>query len=100
MVGIRFPLGWIAPLCSFGLAENEGCLSFVADKIADEDSAMNTLAPGQPSPESRRIGVLIYPGCDILDLCGPCDAFAYADYWLLRFGRTEEPGYQCDIIAA
>ena len=56
-----------------------------------EDSAMNTLAPSQPSQEitkSRRIGVLIYPGCDILDLCGPCDAFHYANIWLPRFGKN------------
>jgi transcriptional regulator GlxA family with amidase domain len=82
-----------------------GIFVLVADEITNDNSAMNTNAiiPDQPSQEithSRRIGVLIYPGCDILDLCGPCDAFAYADYWLLRFGRTSEPGYQCDIIAA
>ena len=64
---------------------------------------MNTLAPSQPSQEitkCRRIGVLIYPDCDILDLCGPCDAFHYADMWLARFGRTDEPGYQLVILAA
>ena len=64
---------------------------------------MNILAPSQPSQEitkSRRIGFLIYPGCEILDLCGPFDVFYYANLWLLRFGRTNEPGYQCDIIAA
>ena len=75
----------------------------VADAIRKEDSAMNILAPSQPSQEitkSRRIGFLIYPGCEILDLCGPFDAFYYANLWLLRFGRTNEPGYQCDIIAA
>ena len=48
----------------------------------------------------RRIGFLIYPDCDILDVCGPCDAFHYADIFLPRFGRTSEPGYQCDILAA
>ncbi|MGH2359037.1 MAG: GlxA family transcriptional regulator [bacterium] len=64
---------------------------------------MNTLAPVQSSQEithSRRIGILIYPDCDIVDVCGPCDAFHYADYWRARFGRTSEPGYQCDILAA
>ena len=64
---------------------------------------MNIPAPSQPSLEitkSRRIGFLIYPGCEILDLCGPFDAFYYANHWLLRFGRTNENGYQCDIIAA
>ena len=42
----------------------------------------------------------VYPDCDIVDVCGPCDAFHYADLWLRRFGRTNEPGYQCDILAA
>jgi transcriptional regulator GlxA family with amidase domain len=64
---------------------------------------MNTLAPIQPSQEitrSRRIGFLIYPECEILDLCGPFDAFFYANAFLPRFGRTSESSYQCDIIAA
>jgi transcriptional regulator GlxA family with amidase domain len=47
----------------------------------------------------RRIGFLVYPGCEILDVCGPHDAFFYADTWLTRFGRTSEPGYQCVVIA-
>ena len=56
---------------------------------------MNTLAPIRPSQEItnfRRIGFLIYPDCEILDVCGPIDVFHYADYWLARFGRTNEPG--------
>ncbi|HET6374761.1 MAG TPA: AraC family transcriptional regulator, partial [Methylocella sp.] len=47
----------------------------------------------------RRMGFLVWPGCDVLDVCGPIDAFFYAGYWLARFGKTE-PGYLCDIIAA
>ncbi len=64
---------------------------------------MNTLAPSQPSQDitkSRRIGVLVWPGCDVLDVCGPIDVFFYAKYWLQRYGRICEPGYQCDIVAA
>jgi transcriptional regulator GlxA family with amidase domain len=73
--------------------------------VADvkEDSIMNTLAPRPPSQEitkSRRIGLLIYPGCDILDVCGPCEAFHWADVWFPRFGKTGQSGYQCDILAA
>jgi transcriptional regulator GlxA family with amidase domain len=26
--------------------------------------------------------------------------FFYAKYWLVRYGRTCEPGYQCDLVAA
>ena len=64
---------------------------------------MNTLAPSRPSQEitqSRRIGFLIFPDCEIIDLCGPFEAFYYGDFWLARFGRTNERGYQCDILAA
>ena len=64
---------------------------------------MNMLATGQPSQEitrSRRIGFLIYPDCEICDVCGPFDAFHWADDWLPRFGRTDEPGYQLIILAA
>jgi transcriptional regulator GlxA family with amidase domain len=63
---------------------------------------MNTLPPirsPQEITKSRRIGLLVWPGCDVLDVCGPTDAFFYAAYWLPRFGQTE-PGYLCDIIAA
>ncbi len=42
----------------------------------------------------------MYPGCEILDLCGPFDTFFWGDYWLRRFGRTNEPGYQCIVLAA
>lgn len=49
---------------------------------------------------SRRIGFLIYPGCDGLDLCGPYEVFHWADTWLPRFGRNDEPGYHCQILAA
>ena len=62
-----------------------------------ENSAMNTLAPSRSSQEitkSRRIGFLIYPDCEICDVCGPLDVFHFADYWLPRFGRTDKPGYQ------
>jgi len=67
--------------------------------------AMNsyTLIQDQTSQEitkSRRIGVLVWPGCDVLDVCGPIDVFFYAKCFLQRYGRICEPGYQCDIIAA
>jgi transcriptional regulator GlxA family with amidase domain len=64
---------------------------------------MNTLVPSPASQEitrTRRIGILIYPDCDIVDVCGPCDAFHYAELYLRRFGRINEPGYLCNILAA
>lgn len=85
------------------LGSNRGTFVLVADEIMEEDSAMNTQQPSRSSQEiskSRRIGFLIYPECEILDVCGPSEAFHFADRWLVRFGRTEEPGYHCDILAA
>ncbi len=67
------------------------------DGVAENNRCVNTLALTQSSQQintPRRIGFLVYPGCEILDVCGPHDAFVYADTWLTRFGRTREPGYQ------
>ena len=85
------------------LGRKRGIFVLAAYAIVKEGSAMNMLATGQPSQEitrSRRIGFLIYPDCEICDVCGPFDAFHWADYWLPRFGRTDEPGYQLIILAA
>jgi len=63
----------------------------------------NAIIPDHTSQEitkSRRIRFLVWPGCDVLDVCGPCDAFYYAEAWLPRYGKTCEPGYQCNIVAA
>src|SRR5262249_29938622 len=65
-------------------------------------AAITTIVPTKSLKEltnSRRIGRLVWPGCDVIDVCGPADAFCYAKYWLVRFGKTE-PGYQCDVVAA
>ena len=48
----------------------------------------------------RRIGFLVYPDIEALDICGPLGAFAYADYCLRDAGRTREPGYEVLVIAA
>jgi transcriptional regulator GlxA family with amidase domain len=47
---------------------------------------------------SRRIGFLVHPDCEIIDLCGPFDAFYYANFASLRLGRPSP--YQCVILAA
>jgi transcriptional regulator GlxA family with amidase domain len=48
----------------------------------------------------RRIGFLVYPNIEILDLCGPLDAFFYADQWAKVTGRPDDPGYESIIISA
>jgi transcriptional regulator GlxA family with amidase domain len=84
------------------LGRKRGIFALAAYAIVKEGSAMNMLAPSQPQEitRSRRIGFLIYPDCEICDVCGPFDVFHWADYWLPRFGRTDEPGYQLIILAA
>jgi transcriptional regulator GlxA family with amidase domain len=70
---------------------------------AAEDRAMDTQCSEQPSQETgrfRRMGFLVFPDCEILDVCGPFEAFFFADHWLGRLGRTAEPGYRSIVIAA
>lgn len=84
------------------LGRKRGIFVLVAHVIVKDNSAMNSLVSNHSSQgiiKSRRIGLLVWPGCDVLDVCGPTDAFFYVAYWLQRFGKTE-PCYKCDIIAA
>ncbi len=46
----------------------------------------------------RRIGFLIFPEIEMLDLCGPMDAFVHADTWIGLSGRFHEPGYEICVI--
>ncbi len=55
--------------------------------------------PSQEDAHFRRIGFLIYPDCEILDLCGPFEAFYFADLALSQLGRANSPVYQSLIIA-
>jgi transcriptional regulator GlxA family with amidase domain len=63
---------------------------------------MNTQQPDRSLPEIarfRRIGFLVYPDCEILDVCGPFEAFYFAHLALGLFGRTKEPSYQSLVLA-
>jgi transcriptional regulator GlxA family with amidase domain len=53
----------------------------------------------ESAQQARKIGFLIYPDFEILDLCGPLDAFYYADRVLRATGRESEPGYESIVIA-
>ena len=48
----------------------------------------------------RRVGFLIYPDCEILDICGPFEAFHFAGMGLGLLGRKIEPCYQSLLLAA
>lgn len=63
---------------------------------------MDAQVSNQRSHESgrfRRIGFLVFPDCQILDVCGPLEAFFFADHWLTTLGKTEVPGYEPIIMA-
>ncbi len=47
----------------------------------------------------RRIGFLVYPDCQSLDLSGPFEAFHWADLILGVLGRAKAPTYQSLVIA-
>ena len=64
---------------------------------------MNTQLPKQSTQEAtrfRRVGFLVYPDCQILDVCGPFEAFHFADLMLGLLGRTKEPSYRSLVLAA
>jgi hypothetical protein len=46
----------------------------------------------------RQIAMLAFDGSEILDICGPLDAFYYADRWLRELGRVSEPVYPARIL--
>ncbi len=53
---------------------------------------------GHDSRPRRHIAMLAFDGSEILDICGPLDAFYYADRWLRELGRVSEPVYPARIL--
>ncbi len=53
---------------------------------------------GREVTTTRRIGFLIYPEIEMLDLCGPMDVFVHADTWIGFTGSVHVPGYEIRII--
>lgn len=49
-------------------------------------------------PQCRPIAMLAFDGAEILDVCGPLDAFYYAERWLQHLGRATEPVYPRCIL--
>jgi transcriptional regulator GlxA family with amidase domain len=60
----------------------------------------NEVDVGRDMTRVRKIGMLVFPDVEVLDLCGPFDAFVYADRCLRMTGRETEPGYEVLVIAA
>lgn len=62
-------------------------------------SERSDVNPSVQKYKFRRIGFLIFPSCEILDVCGPLESFFFADQWLTRLGKADLLGYQPIIIA-
>ena len=48
----------------------------------------------------RSVGIVTYPGVEIIALTGPMEVFAFANNALQRSGVCNEPAYQMEVLAA
>ncbi|MDD5268198.1 MAG: GlxA family transcriptional regulator [Methylococcales bacterium] len=48
----------------------------------------------------RRVGIVAYPGIEILDVTGPMEVFAFANVLLQLYDSTTEPAYAIELFAA
>ena len=48
----------------------------------------------------RTVGIVTYPGFEIIDLTGPMEVFAFANNALQRSGVCSEPAYPMEVLAA
>ena len=53
----------------------------------------------QPDFSCRRIGMLAFADCEILDVCGPLDVFFWANLWAKKIGKATQPVYSIHIMA-
>ena len=51
-------------------------------------------------PKIRTVGIVAYPGIEVLDLTGPMEVFAFANIGLQRSGICTEPAYPTQVLAA
>jgi transcriptional regulator GlxA family with amidase domain len=55
---------------------------------------------GSGSQGTRRIAMLAFPGCQILDVTGPLEVFARAARWLDEHGLSRTPAYVVELLAS
>ncbi|WP_262965232.1 GlxA family transcriptional regulator [Methylobacter psychrophilus] len=48
----------------------------------------------------RPVGIVTFPGIEILDLTGPMEVFAFANVGLQQAGTCSEPAYPMNVLAA
>lgn len=58
------------------------------------------LKPPSPNqPKIRKIGILAFPGAEILDIAGPFEVFSFANIGLQQEGKLNEAAYPIEVIA-
>lgn len=50
--------------------------------------------------KARTIGVVVFPGAEMLDITGPAEVFSFANFCLQRHGVSEEGVYSIKLLAA
>ncbi|WP_394753167.1 GlxA family transcriptional regulator [Crenothrix sp.] len=63
---------------------------------------MKPLFPITPTSESkiRNVGIVAFPGVEIIDVTGPMEVFAFANIGLQQSGVSPEPAYSIELLAA
>ncbi|MFI3186989.1 MAG: GlxA family transcriptional regulator [Methylococcaceae bacterium] len=51
-------------------------------------------------PKIRQVGIVVFPGVEIIDLTGPMEVFAFANVGLQRSGACTELAYPMEVLAA
>lgn len=49
---------------------------------------------------ARTVGIVIYPGVEIIDFTGPMEVFSFANAGALRAGLCQHPPYSLEVLAA
>ena len=54
-----------------------------------------------PTPALHRVGMLVYPDAQLLDIAGPLEVFARTARWLAaRGGQADRPAYSVELVAS
>lgn len=48
---------------------------------------------------TRNIAFVAFPDVQMLDVCGPYDAFAFANRWMSGIGKVDRPPYRLEVVA-
>ncbi|SJM92192.1 GlxA family transcriptional regulator [Crenothrix polyspora] len=67
--------------------------SVILPKIMADATQKNDVKP-------KTVAIVVYPGVEIIDVTGPMEVFAFANYGLQQSGQMQQPAYTLQVIAA